>query len=82
MPRGLHSFGCQQCLVGRTAKAEQIHAIFCSLSAGSFALSSLGHGLEEMLRVTLSCLFVWAAIQAASSRNNRDFSFVHEGKIK
>lgn len=35
-----------------------------------------------MPRVTLSCLFVWAASQAANSRNNGIFSFVHVGKIK
>lgn len=67
---------------GRTAKAERIPGLFCSLSAGSFAQSSLGHSSAEMPRVTLSCLFVWAASQAASSRNNGIFSFVCAGKIK
>ena len=64
------------------AKAEQIPGFLGSLSAGSFAQSSLGHSSAEMPRVTLSCLFVWAASQAASSRNNRIFSFVCSGKIK
>lgn len=64
------------------AKAEQIPGLFCSLSAGSFAQSSLGHSSAEMPRVTLSCLFVWAASQTASSRNNGILSFVHAGKIK
>lgn len=64
------------------ANTEQIPGLFCSLSEGSFAQSSLGHGSAEMLRVTSSCLFVWAASQAASSRNNGIFSFVRAGKIK
>lgn len=67
---------------GRTATAEQNPGLFCSLSAGSFAQSSLGHGSAEMPRVTLSCLFVWAASQADSSRKNGIFSFVRAGKIK
>lgn len=77
--RGPHAFGCQQCLEGGRPKQSKSFSV---LSAGSFAPPSLGHGLAEMLRVALSCLFVWAASQAVSSRNNRIFSFVRVGKIK
>lgn len=76
LPQAPAAFG------GRRANAEQIPCLFCSLSAGSFVQSSLGHGSAEMPRVTLSSLFVWAASQAASSRNNGIFSFVRAGKIK
>lgn len=67
---------------GMMANTEQIPGLFCSLSEGSFAQSSLGHGSAEMPRVTSSCLFVWAVSQAASSRNNGIFSFARAGKIK
>lgn len=64
------------------AKAEQIPGLFCSLSAGAFAQPSLGDSSAEMPRVSLSRLFVWAASQAASSRNDGIFSLVRAGKMK